>query len=62
VKAYLDTLEAPASERIEKRLRAFHAGLERYPLQLRELELDEYLAIKRRDVSRVLRARTEAPS
>jgi hypothetical protein len=56
IEAYLDTLEAPASARIERRLRAFHAGLESYPLQLRELELDEYLAIKRRDVARVLRA------
>jgi hypothetical protein len=54
VEAYLGTLDAPAAERVEKRLRAFHAGLERYPLQLRELELAEYLEIKRRDASRVL--------
>jgi hypothetical protein len=40
---------------MEKRLRAFHAGLERYPLQLRELELAEYLEIKRPDASRVLK-------
>ena len=55
LEAYLATLEAP--ERVEKRLRAFHAGLERYPQQLHELELAEYLEIKRRDVSRVLQAR-----
>jgi hypothetical protein len=48
-------MEAPAAERMEKRLRAFHAGLERYPLQLRELELAEYLEIKRRDASQVLK-------
>jgi hypothetical protein len=54
VEAYLGTLDAPVAERMEKRLRAFHAGLERYPLQLRELELAEYLAIKRRDASRML--------
>jgi hypothetical protein len=48
LEAYLGTLDAPAAERVEKRLRAFHAGLERYPLQLRELELAEYLQIKRR--------------
>jgi hypothetical protein len=47
LEAYLATLDAPAAERMEKRLRAFHAGLERYPRQLRELELDEYLEIKR---------------
>ena len=57
LEAYLGTLDAPAAERVEKRLRAFHAGLERYPQQLRELELAEYLQIKRRDVSRVQQAR-----
>jgi hypothetical protein len=57
VEACVGTLDAPAAERRDKRLRAFHAGLERYPLQLRELGLAEYLEIKRRDASRVLQAR-----
>ena len=57
LESYLATLEAPAPERVEKRLRAFHAGLERYPQQLHELELAEFLEIKRRDVSRVMQAR-----
>jgi hypothetical protein len=57
VEAYLGTLDAPAAERMDKRLRAFHGGLERYPLQLHELELAEYLGIKRRDAARVLQAR-----
>jgi hypothetical protein len=57
VEAYLATLDAPVAERMEKRLRAFHAELERYPQQLHELELAEYLEIKRRDASRVLQAR-----
>jgi hypothetical protein len=57
VESYLGTLDAPAADRIEKRLRAFHAALERYPLQLHELELAEYLQIKRRDASRVQQAR-----
>ena len=57
LEAYLDTLDAPAAGRVEKRLRAFHAGLERYPRQAHELELAEYLEIKRRDASRVLQAR-----
>ena len=46
LEAYLGTLDAPAADRLEKRLRAFHAALERYPRQLHELELDEYLEIK----------------
>jgi len=57
LEAYLGTLDAPAAERIDKRLRAFHAALERYPRQLRELELAEYLEIKRRDAQRVVQAR-----
>jgi hypothetical protein len=57
VEAYLGTLDAPVAERVEKRLRAFHAALERYPRQLHELELAEYLDIKRRDASRVVQAR-----
>lgn len=53
LEAYLGSLEAPLTERVERRLRAFHAALERHPRQLREHTLDEYLAIKRPDVSRV---------
>lgn len=56
LEAYLGTLESPPEERVEKRLRAFHAGLERYPRQLHELDLAEYLQLKRRDASRMLRA------
>jgi hypothetical protein len=52
LEAYLGTLDVPPEQRFEQRLRAFHAGLERYPRQLRELGLAEYLEIKRRDASR----------
>jgi hypothetical protein len=57
LEAYLGTLEAAAPERLERRLRAYHTGLERYPRQLHELELDEYLEIKRGDALRVQQAR-----
>ena len=56
LEAYLGTLDSPAEERVEKRLRAFHMGLERHPRQLHELELAEYLELKRRDAARMLRA------
>jgi hypothetical protein len=56
LEAYLDALDAPAAERVERRLRAFHAGLENYPRQLHELELGRYLDIKRADASRVLKS------
>lgn len=57
LEGYLGTLDSPAGEQVERRLRAFHAGLERHPRQLHELELDEYLDLKRRDASRMLQAR-----
>jgi hypothetical protein len=57
LEAYLGTLEAAATERLGRRLRAYHAGLERYPRQLRELELGEYLEIKTSDALRVQQAR-----
>jgi hypothetical protein len=46
IDAYLDTAGAP----VEKRLRVFHDALEKYPAQLHETQLDEYLALKRREV------------
>jgi hypothetical protein len=56
LEAYLAALDAPPAERVERRLRAFHAGLESYPRQLHELELGRYLDIKRADASRLLKS------
>ena len=50
IDTYLDTLQAPPAERVERRLREFHAALEKYPAQLHETQLSEYLALKRREV------------
>jgi hypothetical protein len=57
LEAYLGTLQSSPAEREDARLRAFHAGLERYPKQLHELGLGEYLEIKRPDLARVQQAR-----
>lgn len=47
VEAYLDSLTAPPGRRLETRLREWYAGIERYPLQLRELvKREEYLRMK----------------
>ncbi len=51
VEAYLATLSVPAPERLDKRLNAWFSAVERYP-QLRELEREEYLAMKRREIRR----------
>jgi hypothetical protein len=47
IEAYLGALSLPPAQRFERRLADWHAGIERYPLQLHELALDEYLDIKR---------------
>ncbi|MGK2941836.1 MAG: hypothetical protein ACSLFJ_09200 [Immundisolibacter sp.] len=57
IEAYLDALSAPAQEQIEKRLHAWHAGVEGYPVQLHELELGEYLEMKHKEI-----LRQQAPS
>lgn len=40
---------APPPQRLARRLHIFHDALERYPAQLHETQLDEYLALKRKD-------------
>ena len=52
VESYLGSLSLPPAQRFEKRLADWHAGVERYPLQLHDLELAEYLALKRAQLRR----------
>jgi len=52
VEAYLGALAAPPTEQLEKRLRDWFAATEQHPLQLHEMERDEYLVMKRREVQR----------
>jgi hypothetical protein len=61
IEAYLGALSVPAPERLEKRLNDWHAGVERYPLQLRELGRDEYLAMKRKEIRRQRAPATSTP-
>ena len=43
------TQDTPPAQRLARRQRTFHDSLERYPAQLHETELGEYLALKKRD-------------
>jgi hypothetical protein len=52
IEAYLGALSAPAGEQRELRLAAWYAGVERYPLQLHELDREEYLDMKRNEMRR----------
>jgi hypothetical protein len=52
IEAYLGAMDAPAAEQVEKRLRDWYSAVDRYPRQLHELERNEYLEMKRREVQR----------
>ena len=52
VEAYLGAYALPPSEQLERCMRDWYAGIERYPLQLHELERNEYLEMKRKEVQR----------
>jgi hypothetical protein len=52
IDSYLDSLSTPTGEQVEKRLRDWFAATERYPKQLHEMERDEYMTMKRKEVKR----------
>lgn len=52
LEAYLDGPSAPAAERTEKRQIRWFEAVERYPVQLHEIDLATYLAAKREDRQR----------
>lgn len=52
IEAFLGAVSVPPQERLEKRLRAWFAAIERYPRQLHEMEQGEYLDMKRKEYLR----------
>jgi hypothetical protein len=52
IEAYLGSLSAQPGEQQERRLRDWYASTERHAQQLHEMEREEYLAMKRREVQR----------
>jgi len=52
LEAYLGASSGTAAEQQEQRLNDWHSAVERYPLQLHELERDEYLAMKHAEIRR----------
>jgi hypothetical protein len=60
VDAYLDTLNVPAAQQAEQRLKHWFTATERYPQQLHELQWPEYLAMKRREMNLAQAAVTTA--
>ena len=49
IEAWLEAASAPPAAQYDKRLQAWFAGIERYPLQLHEVDRDSYMAVKRAD-------------
>ena len=52
IEAYLGALAAPLPQQLDKRLNDWHSAVERYPLQLHELDRAEYLSLKRAEIRR----------
>jgi hypothetical protein len=50
LEAVLAAMALPPEQRAERRLRDWHAAVERYPRQLREMSREDYLAMKRREL------------
>jgi hypothetical protein len=61
IEAHLGTFDLLPPQQQESRLREWHAAIERYPLQLKELEREEYLAMKRREVQRMQGDKSASP-
>ncbi|MEO8805635.1 MAG: hypothetical protein ABI433_06110 [Burkholderiaceae bacterium] len=52
IEAYLGALGLPPAEQSDRRLRDWYTSIERYPVQLHELERSEYLEMKRKELLR----------
>ncbi len=52
IEAYLGALASPPAEQVEHRMHDWYASIERYPRQLHEIERNEYLEMKRKEVQR----------
>ena len=60
IDAYLAALLLPPPQQLDKRLNDWQSGVERYPLQLHELERADYLQMKHKEVQRQQALRTGA--
>jgi hypothetical protein len=61
IDAYLASLTTPPAQQAEKRLRDWFVATERYALQLHEMDEPDYLAMKRRELTRLPAKPAPAP-
>jgi hypothetical protein len=57
IEAYLGSLDVPPASREDARLKSWFEAADRYPRQLHEMSLDQYVAMKHRDLRWGERAR-----
>ena len=53
IDAYLASLSVPEGQRVDKRINDWFAATEKYPRQLHEMDRGEYVAMKKKETSRV---------
>ena len=53
IDVYLASLSVPESQRVDKRINDWFAATEKYPQQLHEMDRGEYVAMKKKEASRV---------
>ena len=61
IEAYLGALATAPAEQQDKRLRDWFTATEQHPLQLHEMERDDYLLMKRREVQRQQKLAASVP-
>jgi hypothetical protein len=49
IDAYLDTMDVPQAQRVDKRINNWFSAPERYPQQLREMDRNTYVTMKRQE-------------
>jgi hypothetical protein len=52
IDAYLDTMDAPQAQRVDKRINEWFSATERYPAQLHEMDRSTYVSMKRQEYGR----------
>jgi len=53
IDVYLASLAVPEAERVDKRINDWFAATEKYPRQLHEMDRGEYVAMKKKEATRV---------
>jgi len=59
IDAYLDTMDAPQAQRVDKRINQWFSATERYPTQLHEMDRNTYVSMKRQEYERQTTASTQ---